>query len=116
MAVLRRNHVPQYGVGACCHSPAHDLSFNSTMLMLVGEPALTALCHCHACQKWCGAAASSNVIVPRDHFKLLRGTPSVYKQPGDSGKLNARHFCGNCGSCLFGELEIMPDVFGIKAG
>lgn len=86
------------------------------MLMLVGEPALTALCHCHACQKWCGAAASSNVIVPRDHFKLLRGTPSVYKQPGDSGKLNARHFCGNCGSCLFGELEIMPDVFGIKAG
>ncbi|PVH69574.1 hypothetical protein DL98DRAFT_598550 [Cadophora sp. DSE1049] len=81
-----------------------------------GEPAMTALCHCHACQKWCGAPASSNLIVPRGQFKLLKGTPKTFEIPGDSGKINKRSFCPTCGSCLFGELEIMPDVMGIKAG
>ncbi|KAJ8065022.1 hypothetical protein OCU04_007324 [Sclerotinia nivalis] len=81
-----------------------------------GEPTLTALCHCHACQKWCGATSSSNLLVPRDQFKLLQGTPNTFEARGDSGKINKRSFCGNCGTNLFGELEIMPDFVGIKAG
>ncbi|PQE06006.1 hypothetical protein CJF30_00004932 [Rutstroemia sp. NJR-2017a BBW] len=81
-----------------------------------GEPSITALCHCHACQKWCGATSSSNLIVPREQFKLLKGTPNTFEIPGDSGKINKRSFCGNCGSSLFGELELMPEIVGIKAG
>lgn len=77
---------------------------------------MTALCHCHACQKWSGAAASSNVIVPRSAFRVVKGKPVQFRIPGDSGKINTRNFCATCGSCLFGELEIMPDVIGIKAG
>ncbi|KAF7890033.1 uncharacterized protein EAF02_002448 [Botrytis sinoallii] len=81
-----------------------------------GEPKMTALCHCHACQKWCGATSSSNVLLSRTQFKLLQGTPKTYEIPGDSGKMNKRSFCGTCGTSLFGELELMPDFFGIKAG
>ncbi|KAF7954142.1 hypothetical protein EAE96_005274 [Botrytis aclada] len=81
-----------------------------------GEPTLTALCYCQACQKWCGATSSSNVLVPRTQFKLLKGTPKTFEIPGDSGKINKRSFCGNCGSSLFGELELMPQFIGIKAG
>ncbi|KAF5876914.1 putative duf636 domain protein [Botrytis fragariae] len=81
-----------------------------------GKPTVTALCHCHACQKWCGATSSSNLLVNRTQFKLLQGTPKTFEMPGDSGKINKRSFCGNCGSSLFGELELMPQFVGIKAG
>ncbi|ESZ94452.1 DUF636 domain protein [Sclerotinia borealis F-4128] len=90
-----------------------------------GEPAITALCHCHSChchschchscQKWCGAI-SSNVLVPRAQFTLLKGTPKTFEAPGNFGKINKRSFCFTCGTSLFGELEIMPDFIGIKAG
>ncbi|KAM0164821.1 hypothetical protein ACHAPC_010826 [Botrytis cinerea] len=81
-----------------------------------GEPTLTALCHCNACQKWCGATSSSNLLLPRTQFKLLQGTPKTFEIPGDSGKINKRSFCGTCGSSLFGELELLPELIGIKAG
>jgi hypothetical protein len=57
-----------------------------------------------------------NLLLSKDQFKLVKGTPKVYKTPGESGKMNFRNFCGNCGSCLFGELEILPGMLGIKAG
>ncbi|KAJ5557565.1 Glutathione-dependent formaldehyde-activating enzyme/centromere protein V [Penicillium frequentans] len=71
------------------------------------EPILTALCHCVDCQKWTGSAFTSNVVVPRDTFKVTKGA---------SGKNNRHFFCGTCGSNLFGELDIMGDKTVIKAG
>lgn len=35
---------------------------------------------------------------------------------GDSGKINKHFFCGDCGSSLFTQLEIMPGETIIKAG
>jgi hypothetical protein len=35
---------------------------------------------------------------------------------GDSGKLNNHFFCSNCGSSLYTELEVMPDVTCVKSG
>lgn len=81
-----------------------------------GEPALTVLCHCHDCQKWCGAVASSNMIVPRDQFKVTKGSPKKFGVKADSGKTNTRVFCGNCGSSLFSEVEALPDIIALKAG
>jgi hypothetical protein len=81
-----------------------------------GEPATTALCHCTDCQKWSGAAYTANVVVPRTEFKVTKGTPKTYDAKGDSGKINKHFFCGNCGSSLYTELEIMPDVTCVKSG
>ncbi|KAK9561725.1 hypothetical protein ACP6JD_006383 [Aspergillus fumigatus] len=67
-------------------------------------------------EKWTGSAFTSNVIVPRDSFKVTKGTPRSYDTTGDSGKLNKHFFCGDCGSSLYSELEIMSDKTGIKAG
>ncbi|KAI9715802.1 MAG: hypothetical protein M1828_000707 [Chrysothrix sp. TS-e1954] len=81
-----------------------------------GEPATTALCHCVDCQKWTGAAYTSNVVVPRGNFKVTAGSPKSYDAKGASGKVNKHWFCGNCGSSLYTELEIMPDVTCVKSG
>ncbi|KAK8917214.1 hypothetical protein VCV18_009671 [Metarhizium anisopliae] len=81
-----------------------------------GEPAVTALCHCTDCQKWTGGAFTSNAVVPRTSFKVTKGTPKTWDVRGDSGKINKHFFCGNCGSGLYTELEVMPDMACVKAG
>ncbi|KAK5060611.1 hypothetical protein LTR16_010384, partial [Cryomyces antarcticus] len=80
------------------------------------EPAVTALCHCTDCQKWSGAAYTSNVVVPRTAFKVTKGSAKSYDAKGDSGKINKHWFCGTCGSSIYTELEVMPDMTCIKSG
>jgi len=84
-----------------------------------GEPAATALCHCVDCQKWSGSAYTSNVIVPRVNHKITAGEKEhlkAYDIVGLSGKVNKHLFCGTCGSSLWTEAEVLPEVFCIKAG
>lgn len=44
------------------------------------------------------------------------GSPKDYDAVGDSGKVNKHFFCANCGSSLYTELEVMPDLTCVKAG
>jgi len=81
-----------------------------------GKPITTALCHCLDCQKWSGGAYTSNLVVPRKDIHITKGSPKNYNIKGDSGKMNNHWFCGNCGSSLYTELEVMPDATCIKAG
>ncbi|RYP25693.1 hypothetical protein DL768_011388 [Monosporascus sp. mg162] len=55
-------------------------------------------------------------IVKRIAFKVTNGEPSFWDAKGASGKINKHFFCGTCGSSLYTELEIMPDVTCVKAG
>ncbi|KAB8074900.1 Mss4-like protein [Aspergillus leporis] len=80
------------------------------------EPLVTALCHCVDCQKWTGGAFTSNVVIPRDSFKVTKGEPTFCDITGASGKNNRHFFCSKCGSSLFTELDIMADKTVIKAG
>ncbi|KAF9636623.1 hypothetical protein BFW01_g7519 [Lasiodiplodia theobromae] len=81
-----------------------------------GEPAVTALCHCVDCQKWTGAAFTSNIVVPRTKFRVLRGNPKAFDAIGASGKINKHFFCPRCGSNLYCELEIMEEMTVVKSG
>lgn len=42
------------------------------------------------------------------------GEPKYYDITGDSGKKNRHFFCSGCGSSLYTELDLMPDVTCIK--
>ncbi|CAI7570396.1 hypothetical protein PCG10_007925 [Penicillium crustosum] len=77
---------------------------------------LAALCHCTDCQKWSGGAFTSNAVVPRTSLKVTKGTPNSYDAVGNSGKINKHFFCSTCGSSIYTELEIMPDMTCVKAG
>ncbi|KAJ5639328.1 Glutathione-dependent formaldehyde-activating enzyme/centromere protein V [Penicillium longicatenatum] len=77
---------------------------------------LAALCHCTDCQKWSGGAFTSNAVVPRNSLKVTKGTPTSYDAIGNSGKINKHFFCPTCGSSLYTELEVMPDMTCVKAG
>jgi hypothetical protein len=79
------------------------------------EPIMTAICHCNDCQLQAGSAFSVVVGVPRPAL-TLEGQYKTFKGEGGSGKPTYRHFCPECGSPLFTEVDIMPDVAFIKAG
>lgn len=52
----------------------------------------------------------------RTNSSYNAGTPKTWDAVGDSGKINKHFFCGNCGSSLYTELEVMPDMACVKAG
>ncbi|KAG5927101.1 hypothetical protein E4U42_002579 [Claviceps africana] len=44
------------------------------------------------------------------------GSPTAWDATGASGKINRHFFCGTCGSGLYTALEVMPNVYCVKAG
>jgi hypothetical protein len=81
-----------------------------------GDPLMTGVCHCTHCQKQSGAAFSLFVMVPKQNFRLERGTPARFETLGESGNPVQRHFCRDCGSPLYSEAAIAPDFYFLKAG
>jgi hypothetical protein len=80
------------------------------------EPAQVMHCFCTDCQKLSGAQMSTNLLVPKAALRITQGKPALYVTTGDSGKTVRRHFCAACGSALWSEPEVLPDLGVIKAG
>ena len=73
------------------------------------EPAFVGVCHCKNCQKGTGTAFAIVVAVQKPALNV-QGTLQTFTDRGDSGKTTYRRFCPECGSALFDEAEVMPDV------
>jgi hypothetical protein len=79
------------------------------------EPAGVAFCFCRDCQIASGADSSCIVLVPRDALAITRGELGTFAVRGDSGKRVTRKFCRECGTPLFSELEVKPDLAVVRA-
>ena len=82
----------------------------------LAEPVMQIVCHCKNCQKQTGAAASPLVGIPRTQFEVNRDALSSYTSLGDSGLSVQRFFCGKCGSPIYSELAMLPELTFVKAG
>ncbi len=80
------------------------------------EPAMAFACHCRACQYVSGGSPTLGVIIPKAAFNVTRGEARAWRSTGDSGGVVARHFCPDCGTPLYTELERMPDIVAVKTG
>lgn len=69
------------------------------------EPALQCLCFCTDCQTISGAAGYAVYGVPIDSVVLTQGQPAEYNVQADSGRINSRWFCPNCGTRIWAQLE-----------
>lgn len=78
------------------------------------EPAVVIHCHCRDCQRASGGANATTAFVPKESFKLLRGSPRSCEFKADSGNLLIRQFCGICGSQMFTEPRGYPTLWGVK--
>lgn len=80
-----------------------------------GEPVLAAHCHCRDCQRSSGAAMATVFAVPKSAFHRQQGALASYQYTGDSGNPVVRFFCPTCGSPLFTEVAVLPDLQFVRA-
>ena len=80
-------------------------------------PLTTAVCHCRDCQKQAGSALSILAVFPRDQVSF-EGKISCFEGRGSSGNAVLRNFCGECGSPIYSDSDVMADrgIIAIKAG
>jgi len=69
------------------------------------QPTLQCLCYCTDCQTISGAAGYAVYGVPIDSVLVTRGQPAEYNVRADSGRINSRRFCPNCGTRIWAQLE-----------
>jgi hypothetical protein len=79
------------------------------------EPVFTGVCHCRSCQKGTGSSFSVVLGLPAAAL-TINGPTKTYDATGDSGKATHHRFCPECGSNLFGDVDVMPGVTMISAG
>jgi hypothetical protein len=65
-------------------------------------PILTYTCHCTDCQRITGTAFSLAIIVPENAFRLVKGEPRSVERIADSGRVNVRLLCPDCGCWISG--------------
>jgi hypothetical protein len=71
------------------------------------EPAFPLLCYCTDCQTISGAAGYAAYGVPIDSIVVTRGEPAVFDIQADSGRINSRRFCPDCGTRVWAQLDEM---------
>jgi hypothetical protein len=66
------------------------------------EPQLVYTCHCTDCQRLTSSAFSMGVVVPEPAFGLSGVEPRQLRRIADSGRINTRLVCPECGTWICG--------------
>ncbi|MED5410828.1 MAG: GFA family protein [Pseudomonadota bacterium] len=69
------------------------------------EPSYQLLCYCTDCQAISGAACFAAYGVPIESIILTKGEPKVFDIAADSGRVNSRRFCPDCGSRIWAQID-----------
>ncbi len=69
------------------------------------EPAYQLLCYCTDCQTISGAPGYAAYGVPIESIVVTKGSPAEFNIRADSGRINSRRFCRDCGSRLWAQLD-----------
>ena len=81
------------------------------------EPVVQGVCHCTDCQRQTGNPFSVIVGVPSGAFIVEGSTLASFVTTGeDHGGDTERHFCSACGSPVFSDAAVMPELTFVKAG
>ena len=79
-----------------------------------GEILGAVTCHCTRCQRRTGTAASPNVAVKADQFRLTAGEDVIKAwEPGDGG---SKWFCPECGSPIYASSAARPGFAVVRMG
>ena len=83
---------------------------------VTGEPVRVSVCHCLNCKKRSGSAFAAQARWPREQFKI-EGASKTFVKAGDSGNRATFHFCPECGSDVYYEIDgKFDDLIAIPLG
>jgi hypothetical protein len=81
------------------------------------DPETVGICHCTDCQNLTGTAYRVSVPVRDGTFRLLRGTPRIYrKTTAESGTHRLHGFCPDCGSPVYVRGIDDPPRYSLRVG
>ena len=85
-----------------------------SQITAIGEPVLSAICHCKYCKKRTGSAFGLSAYFHQDKVSTesLLKTYHVNAETGEQ----VRFFCGNCGTTLYWTTSAIPNHIGIASG
>ena len=83
---------------------------------VIGDPITVGVCHCRECQRQSGSAFGMSFIVPKDAFRLARGTIKTFTRAADSGRPVTCAFCPECGTRIYHEANWLPGTLNMKPG
>lgn len=78
------------------------------------KPVLMLHCHCRDCQRASGGPFSSYVIVPKEAFKLTKGSPRFHDSPSEAGGQTHRGFCPDCGAPIVVNADAAPQFAAVR--
>lgn len=79
-----------------------------------GDPVVQLYCFCKDCLAITGTDGYAGYMVKNEDFSLIKGMPKTHDKVSKAGRTVKRHFCGNCGSNLWGQTEL--GLISISAG
>jgi hypothetical protein len=71
---------------------------------VTGEPVRVSVCHCLNCKKRSGSAFAVQARWPKDHARI-EGRSKTFVIVADSGNRATFHFCPDCGSDVYYEID-----------
>jgi hypothetical protein len=81
-----------------------------------GDPDFVIACNCLKCQQRGGAPFGFAGYYRKDRIAAYEGEVKTFSRPADSGRVITNHFCPDCGTTVYWDLEMRPDHLGIAAG
>jgi len=83
---------------------------------LLEDPLEIHVCHCTRCQTVSGSAFVMCMPVHTRSLELLGSAPEAVEFEDPDGLAKRHRRCPNCGCCLWGEIEGLPEVLALQAG
>ncbi len=80
------------------------------------DPLELHVCHCTDCQTLSGSAFGMTMPVQWRSLELLKGDPQLLSFETAAGRAKRHRQCRDCGCCLWGEIDGLPEVVALQAG
>ena len=90
-------------------------SCGQLQLACEGEPVRVSSCHCLECQRRTGGVFGTQARFPRTNVRIS-GNSTKFTRTADSGNSLTFHFCPQCGSTAYWEMQAFPDLFAVAVG
>lgn len=79
---------------------------------LVGDPIMTALCHCNLCRRASAAPAVAWAMYAETQVEFLKNAPAIYASSAEA----RRGFCPRCGTPISFAADYIPGLIDITIG